>query len=586
MNKIMINRYFRIGVLVFLLLVFILIAYDVNIHQKYGLSDDPQEHMAITNEIIKVKNLPNYDPLTKLDKADYPYGYHTWLATVVNVSGLNKFAFVFRYSSLLLLSISFLLIFIYVRKIKNENTALLVMIILFFSGGIGWLFHLCILGPQIAGSCLGNFAQSTGLYSSTNFIIRLLYPTTHAAGILMVLMFLYLFNRKRYFLAAITLSTLSYTHRNNFVLTAIFLMPLMMVTEKEDLKALFIPLITLILSFGWGFYPRVYTLLGINLPAFITAENVLRVVLLVSVILFFIFNRKFTKSLFKFALIIIILLVALDGIIHFNQAMPYSLPFYKILLFLYGPLLIGLLLMHKSKYPSEIYCLLITCLFLTQTHPRFTLMDPQRILIVLFIPISIMYATLIDQSKKKIKIILVLLLLLVLTGGFWWFNFYTLERSFNDNIDYYNQSLIFMRNNLPANARVITSPGFDLGVRINIIIPSISERYIYTRYSYKFETRVNETGPAYKEGLLKEYGLSFEAWLNKKMFLYRDDLDSRLLQDGYLFSHLDTNISGTRIEELATHILGAKRTDDCRKLKSSYRLIYEDEKACIFEIKG
>ena len=45
------------------------------------------------------------------------------------------------------------------------------------------------------------------------------------------------------------------------------------------------------------------------------------------------------------------------------------------------------------------------------------------------------------------------------------------------------------------------------------------------------------------------------------------------------------NISGTKIEELATHILGAKRTEDCSKFDLYYPKIYEDDKVCIFEIK-
>jgi len=580
MKNLKFNNKFRKVVLTFLIILFMLLVFDVGMHQKYGLSDDPQFHMVIVNEIIKIKNLPEKDPQTNLDVMDYPAGYHVWLATIVNLTNLDKYSFVFRYSSPLLAGIIFLLVFVFIRRITNENIAIIAMIILFFAGGIGWLLYPSMLSPSYSGEYFWEYAENTGLYSSTTFLSRLIYPTSHAAGIVLLILFLYLFNRKKYFSAAILLTTLSYTHRNTFVFTSLLLIPLMISLKKEEAKAVLMPVITLIFSFGWNFYPRLTTLFGINIPNIINTENILRLFLLISIVLFFVLNRKLKKSIFKLTLLVIVIAFVFDIFFHFNNTMPFEINFYKILFFLYGPLLIGLFFIQKFRYSNEIYCLLITGLVLTQSNSIFAILNPQRILIYLFIPLSVMYATMMYETKKRLKIILMLLLVLVLVGGFWKLNFYTLERSFNDNIDYYNASLTFIRDNLAENSRIITSPGFDLGKRISIIIPSIAERYIYTRLNYwgfgQQETLISKE--------FKDSGFTLDVWENQKKFLYERDIPSRLYQVEYLFKNPDMNISGTKIEELATHILGVKRSNDCQRFRPYYPMIYEDDKVCIFEI--
>lgn len=585
MDNFKFNSIFRKIVLVFLLVLFSLIIFDICVHQKYGLSNDPQQHMSIVNSIIKLKSLPEKDPLTGLDKMEEAAGYHTWLATVINLTALNKFAFVFRYSCALLAGIIFLLVFIFVRKIKNENIALLVMIILFFAGGIGWLFYPCIMDKGVSVDCLTQYAENMGLLKSSDFISRLIYPVTHNLGILLLLLFLYLLHKKNYFLAGLALSALSYTHKNNFVFASLLLIPLMISIKKEDIKVIIIPLLTLIFSFAWNFYPSLtssYTSGPLHrfmfLMPFLTTENVLRLFLLASILLFFVFNRNLTKPLFNLVFLVTILLIITDAFFYFNKSPNFSIPFYKALFFLYGPLLISLFFINKIEYPKEIYCLLITCLVLTQLNVIISLISFDRILIILFVPLAVMYAALIDKSKKNFKIVLILLLLLTLSGGFARLNFYTLQRSFNDNIDTYNKSLIFIRDNLSENSRIITSPGFDAGIRINMIIPSIAERYVYTEDTYDpIEPHIL----ASKE--FRDSGLNLDEWKNKKEFLYKQDYLSRLCQIDYLFKNPDMNISGTKIEELVTHILAVKK--ECSLFKPYYTKIYEDDKVCIFEIK-
>jgi len=584
MERNKINKKFVTVFFLFILVLVSLIIIDFNLHNPYGLTTDSLYHLSIINHIDKTKNIPVVEPQTGIDKPEYPTGFHTWLITISNLTGMDK-NFVTFNSNLLMTLILIFSMFVFIRRISNEKIAILILIILIFSGGIGWILYPKILSVNFK-DVFDAYMMNTGLFEGNLFSTKLLSSSTQTIAFILMFLFFYLLHNKRYFLSSLTLIIISYTHRTSIIFILIFLVFYLFAMEEKNKRIVIIPIMGLLGSLFWNYYyPTIFFLSNKFIMFFLRIDNVLRVFLLGSIIAFFIPNKAWNKKFFKLGFIAFLIIFILDVFFHFNNLTgEFYTPVYKQIIFVFGPLLISFFFIDQVDNDKNklIYIFLFTVLFISQTNALTTVMGPERILIFMMIPLAFIYSKLIVESKEnKFKIILSLLLLLLLVGNFVDLNRYTRNSAFGGKIPLYSESLNFIKTNLPEDVRIITSTGFCASSsRNSIIIPAMTDRNIYCTYVFSYNDFLTKElkfadVPPFNQSIIK--GI-----IDDKNFMYKTDVLSRRLQVAYLFENPDMNITGTKLKELNTHILTTKK--ECDVFTKYYELIYSDTKVCMFKI--
>jgi hypothetical protein len=424
------NRLFLIGFILLIIGVCSLYFF-IDSNQKYGLTTDLWTHdvnaHTIQSQGTITSSKPGYLGLEWQDA----FGFNLWQATLSNITGIDV-SLICLYSNVLLGASLILVCFLFFSLVvKGRNTILLILFILFLTGGIGYLYNLKTNPFDHINESISNqnnneyskirsvnfnqISKNTSDFQRVNFSYKLIHSVTQIIGLILFLMFIYFLTKKDFFSSGLFLITIFLTHRTTSIFTSIFFFFFIFKESKVNLKALLLPTI----GFFFWFSSFLY---------WMNSENILKVRLL---------------SLFLWGLIFILILVkvyikspelvmvfkygawfVLGGLFCLLVFSPLFLtsnslffPFHQKLFWLMGPLILGLLNL-KLMDEVPVFWALISGTFFTTFLIFLDLgLSSDRLFIFLELALVpcfvLLFRNKITSKRFNKKILLILFLLLV-----------------------------------------------------------------------------------------------------------------------------------------------------------------------------